>query len=334
MNKADLAREYRQKYGAHMPTLKLARILYGENDLLFKNVEDARSRLRYIEGKNGNESQRKYALGKTDAETILTTDRPRNPYNLPASDETTFLPFNISGHKKVGILSDIHCPYHSIEALSLAITDLKKEGIDALLLNGDTIDCHKLSRYVKDPKKRNFKLELDTFKALFEIFEREFKCQIYFKIGNHEERYEHFLQEKAAELKGIEEFEFENIIKARARGIHIIGEKRIMKLNNLTGIHGHEYFGGTSAVNIARSLFTKAKSDSFQGHNHQTSNHVEVDINGNEIKTYSLGTLGELHPEYLPLNRWNHGFGIVHLDSNGKDYEFHNKRIYKGKITY
>ncbi|NCV04079.1 MAG: hypothetical protein EBV46_06500, partial [Burkholderiaceae bacterium] len=30
-----------------------------------------------------------------------------------------------SGHKKVGILSDIHCPYHSIEALSLAITDLK-----------------------------------------------------------------------------------------------------------------------------------------------------------------------------------------------------------------
>ena len=35
---------------------------------------------------------------------------------------------------------------------------LKKEGIDALLLNGDTIDCHKLSRYVKDPKKRNFKI--------------------------------------------------------------------------------------------------------------------------------------------------------------------------------
>lgn len=333
MNKSELAREYRHKYGAEMPTLKLARIMYGENELLFKNVEDARTTLRYIEGKQGDKKQRQYALGKTDQSTIMTTERPKNPYNLPSSEETVFLPFNITGHKKVGILSDIHCPYHSIDSLTLAITDLKKEKIDALLLNGDTIDCHKLSRYVKDPKKRNFKLELDTFKALFEIFEKEFGCQIYFKVGNHEERYEHFLQEKAGELIGIEEFEFENIIKARARGIHIIGEKRVMKLNSLTGIHGHEYFGGTSAVNIARSLYTKAKSDSFQGHNHQTSSHVEIDINGNEIKTYSIGTLGELHPEYLPLNRWNHGYAIVELDDNGIDYEFRNKRIHKGRIS-
>jgi len=35
---------------------------------------------------------------------------------------------------------------------------------------------------------------------------------------------------------------------------------------------------------------------------------------------------------YMPLNKWNHGFGVVDLDSNGKDYEFRNKRIYKGKV--
>ena len=326
MTKVGIAREFRNKNGMEMPTLKAARIMYKENPLSFKNVEDARSVLRGIEGKGGG--------GFTAKVTHpMEGDRPKNPYNLPQSDEAVFLPFNITGHKRIGILSDIHVPYHSIESLSAAITYLKKDKIDGLLLNGDTIDCHRLSRFIKDPKKRNFKLELDTFKELFNVFEKQFNCPIYFKVGNHEERYEHFLQEKAGELVGVEEFEFENIIKARARGIQIIGEKRVMKLNGLNGIHGHEYIGGISApVNVARGLYLRGKVSAFQGHNHATSEHSETDMNGKIVTTWSIGCLSELHPAYMPLNRWNHGFGIVDLDENGEDYEFRNKRIFKGKV--
>ncbi len=326
-----LARDYRTKY-PDMPTKKLARIMYSENNLLFNSEESARSALRYIEGKNGADHRLVKAV--TNSEFFKTQDRPRNPYNLPASDETAFEPYVIKGHKKVLILSDIHVPYHSIDAITAALHYAKKSKPDALLLNGDTIDCHRLSRFIKDPKKRNFKLELDTFKALFDIFERELKCKIYFKIGNHEERYEHFLYEKASELVGIEEFEFENIIKARARGIEIIGDKRPMKLNNLWGIHGHEYVGGISApVNPARGLFLKAKVSTFQGHNHQTSEHTEPTLTGKMVTTWSLGCLSELHPAYMPLNKWNHGFAEVDLDPNGEDFEFNNKRIFKGKIV-
>jgi predicted phosphodiesterase len=327
--KSDKAREYRSLYGAEMPTMKLARLLYNENNLLFTNVEDARTTLRYIEGKTGSKNR---AYVKS-SEFFIEGERPKNPYNLPSSDETIYEPFYIRGHKKVGILSDIHVPYHNIEALTVAIDYLKSEKIDGLLLNGDTIDCFRLSRFTKDPKKRNFKLELDTFKALIEVLERELKCKIYFKIGNHEERYEHFLQEKAGELIGIEEFEFENIIKARARGIEVIGEKRIMKMNGLNGIHGHEYIGGISApVNIARGLYLKGKRSAFQGHNHSTSEHTEPDMDGKITTTWSIGCLCELHPMYMPLNKWNHGCAMVELDSNGDDFQMFNKRIYKGKI--
>ena len=131
---------------------------------------------------------------------------------------------------------------------------------------------------------------------------------------------------------GIEEFDFENIIKARAEGIQVIGDKTMMKINSLNGIHGHEYFGITSPVNIARGLYQKGKVDAFQGHNHQTSTHSEPDMNGNVTTTYSIGCLSELCPDYMPYNRWNHGCALVELDSNGVDYEFHNKRIYKGKV--
>lgn len=330
MTKADIARKWRSKH-KDLPTLKLARMMYAKNKLEFKDVEDARFNLRYIEGKTGKPKLKR--IQKSNPEFIKDEPRPYNPYKLPSSDEIDYEPFIFKGHKRIAIFSDIHVPYHNISALTAAIDFCKKEKPDALLLNGDTIDCHKLSRYIKDPTKRNFSLELDIFKNLFEVFEKQLKCKIYFKIGNHEERYQNFLFEKAKELVGIEEFEFENIIKARTKGIQVIGDKRYMKMNDLSGIHGHEYIGGISApVNPARGLFLRSKVSCFQGHNHQTSEHTEPTLTGKMVTTFSLGCLCELHPQYMPLNKWNHGFAIVDLDSNGKNYEFRNKRIFKGKV--
>jgi len=329
LNKSDIAREWRRKH-PETPSLKLARLIMTSKDsVAFKSVEDARYRLRYIEGKTG--LKRKQHI--KDTPFVKDEPRPYNPYKIPASDESEYTPFVITGHKRLAVFSDIHVPYHSIEAITAAVKFCKKEKPDGLLLNGDSIDFYRLSRFSKDPRKRNFAGELDTFKALIEVFERELNCKIYFKVGNHEERYENFLNEKAGELKGVEEFEFENIIKARARGIGFISDKRVIKINELHGIHGHEYVGGISApVNPARGLFLRGKTSCFQGHNHQTSEHTEPTMAGKMITTWSIGCLSELHPAYMPLNKWNHGFALIDLDPNGEGYEFRNKRIYKGEV--
>lgn len=327
MRKSEIAKQFRAKH-PEMPTLKLARIMYNENKLLFTNVEDARTTLRYIEGKLGDYNRKKIA----EKDFFIKEERPKNPYNLPPTEEVEYKPFEIKGYKKVGILSDIHLPYHNLEALTEAITYLKRQKIDAILLNGDTIDCHMLSRFMKDPKKRDFKYEIDTLKSFFDKLDHIFGCKIFFKIGNHEARYEHFLYQKASEIAGIEDFEFSNIIKAREKGIDIIESNRYMKLNDLNGIHGHEYIGGISApVNVARGLYLRGKVSAFQGHNHSTSEHTETNMDGKITTTWSIGCLSELHPSYMPLNRWNWGFAYVELDQNGKDYEFYNKRIFNGK---
>ena len=44
---SDIARQYRTKH-PDMPTLKLARIMYKENNLAFIDVESSRQTLRYI----------------------------------------------------------------------------------------------------------------------------------------------------------------------------------------------------------------------------------------------------------------------------------------------
>lgn len=328
MIKSDLAKKYRDEYGMEMPALKLARIMYNENNLVFKDVEDARAKLRYIEGKNGDHSRKHMASGSPH---LMTEDRVKNPYSLPPSDETVYEPFILKGHKRIAIFSDIHVPYHSTAALTAALSFCKKEKPDALLLNGDSLDCFQLSRFVKDPRKRHFAEELNSFQSLIQVFEKTLGCKIYFKFGNHEERYEAFLFQKAKELIGVEEFELDNIIKARANGITIIKDKRIIHAGGLNIIHGHEFSTGFfSPVNVARGLFLRGKTSAIQGHSHQTSEHTESDMNGKITTTWSVGCLCELHPAYAPLNKWNLGFAIVDLDS--KNFDVRNKRIFKGEV--
>lgn len=326
--KTEKAYEYRKLY-PNKPTKALARILYSENKLLYKDVEDARGALRYIEGKRGNKDRKL----KTFQDTRMSEPRPYNPYKLPESDEIKIEPYEIVGHKRVGIISDCHLPYHNIEAITTMIEYFKKDKIDGLLLNGDVLDFYGISRFVKDPNKRSVPGELDIFKELISVLEGELKCQIYYKLGNHELRWEHFIWQKAGEIVGLEEFKFEEVIKKRAPNLILIGDKRVIKLNELNGIHGHEYPGGMfSPVNVARGLYTKGHVSAFQAHSHISSEHTETDMDGKITTTWSIGCSCELRPAYKPLSNWNHGFAIVDLDDDGEHYEFRNKRIYKGRI--
>ena len=326
-NKSDIAREYRAKYGMEMPTLTLAKIMYKENLGVFNSVDHARSALRMIEGKTGNKLRGQIK----DKSLYMTEERPKNPWKLPESEETKYEPFVIKA-KKIAVLSDIHIPYHSITALSAGLDFIQAEKPDAILLNGDTIDFYGLSRFMKDPRKRSVAHELQATRDFLDVLS-QFGAKIYFKIGNHEERYENYLMRVAPELLGVREFELKHLLGLDARGIDFISDKRIIKANDLNIVHGHE-FGQSifSPVNVARGLFLRGKVSAMQGHNHSVSEHTESNMNGDIVTTWSLGCLCELNPAYLPINKWSHGFGIVELSENGKDFHVRNYRIHKGKI--
>jgi predicted phosphodiesterase len=326
MNKIGIAKQYRDRYGKGMPTLKLARIMYNENKLLFKDVDEARYKLRYIEGKttHGN-------LTNKHKNYIIPEHRPKNPYNLPDSDETKYEPY-ILKYKKPLILSDVHVPYHSITALTAAIDYGKHIIPDSIILNGDFYDFFGLSRFLKDPRKRSFSEELDSGSELIKKLKKIFDVPIIFKVGNHEERYNHFLWQKAHEIIGVEELNLFELIKKRAGDIEYVDKKRIIKAGKLNVIHGHEFVTGISApVNIARGLFLKGKVSALQGHNHSSSEHTEPTMNGDIITTWSVGCLSELHPDYMPINKWNHGCASIHIQPDG-NFEVENKRIYSGKV--
>jgi predicted phosphodiesterase len=321
--KTDLARKYRDIHGMEMPTLKLARIMYNENKLLFTDVHNARVTLSRIEGKMKG--------GGGVKVTHKHEERPRNPYNLPDSDAETFEPFVLPFYERVLILNDIHLPYQDNDALTAAIDYGVRNEPSAIFLNGDVLDIHQLSFFERDPRKKHFANELETFKKFMGILSETFKVPIYFKFGNHEERYDRFLQQKAKELVGVEEFELENIIQRRA-DCTIIRDKRVVVINGLPYVHGHEFGRGVfSPVNAARGLFLQAKHSAVKGDCHTTSEHTEPNIFKKIMTTYSVGALCGLTPRWLPLNKWNHGVACQFNESEDR-YSLDNRRIYEGKV--
>lgn len=331
LSKTNLAREYRKKYGDEMPALKLARIMYNENKLLLKNVEQARDKLRYIEGKKG----------VRDRKTVKNTEffkeeaRSLNPYNLPESHSKDRTPFKLPlACNNILLISDLHIPYHDLTAITIALDYGVKENINTVFINGDLIDFANVSKFETDWSKRSTKQEFDATKQFLVSLRKAFPAaEIYWLKGNHCTRWEKFLMAKVHEIWDDPYFQLEQRLRLNEERIKILDDKVLVKAGKLSITHGHHIMRGFFApVNSARGVYMKAKQSTIIGHVHKVSTHSETDMDGNVVTTYSMGSLCEKRPDYSPLvSSYQHGFAHVKIERNG-DYHLKNYQIIKGKI--
>jgi hypothetical protein len=136
---------------------------------------------------------------------------------------------------------------------------------------------------------------------------------------------------KAPEIFNMNEFRLDIILGLNELNIEFIDDKRMIKCGKLNIIHGHEYHGAYSPVNPAKAYHNKGKANVIAGHNHQSSEHISKDMNDEINGAWSLGCLCELHPLYMPLNQWVHGFATVDLKEDG-GFRVINKKIINGEI--
>ena len=190
-----------------------------------------------------------------------------------------------------------------------------------------------ISDFVKDPRKRKFKDELYAMRQFVDTLRGQFpNAHIYYKEGNHEERYWRYMRVKAPELFDIDAFDFASLCHLDKHNITWIDGKSKLNIGKLSIFHGHE-FGKQflPSVNVARGLFMKTKVSALCGHHHQTAEHNERDANGKFITCWGVGCLSELSPDYNPYSKYNHGFAIVEKGTNGS-YSVKNLRIHEGQI--
>jgi predicted phosphodiesterase len=233
--------------------------------------------------------------------------------------------------KKIGIMSDIHFPYHDLAALTCAIKHLKDQKIDCLYLLGDIFDFYAISRHEKDPDKRDFKREVEMNREFLQRLRDIFRdIPIYYKLGNHENRYARALNNDAEEFAQLHDLQFDIFFRLDKLSIIVIDEWRGMEMGDLLVLHGHELYGG-GGVNPSQNLFNKTICNTLIGHVHRTSNTQKKTGFKEFINTYSIGCLTLLSPKYMPFSMHNHGFAIVEID-NGKT-KVKNIQIKDGKIV-
>jgi predicted phosphodiesterase len=304
-----------------LPSLTLARMLVTKHPLVYTTLNAARCAIRYRRGSHGDKHRH-----------CATAPKPK--LVLPKSAAKVFTHVHVTDCESTLVLPDVHIPYHNDEALAAAIEEGRKAEVDCVLLNGDVLDCHMLSKFEKDPEARSFAQERETAKWFLAYLRQEFPTQrIIYRDGNHEDRLLRYVMQKAPELYDETILSITALLNLGEWEIEHVTHKRTVYLGKLPVLHGHEFAAGfIPPVNPARGAFLRAKQSVVVSHHHRTSEHTETALDGSIITTWSTGCLSDLHPQYSPYNSWNHGAAIIEVSRKDGTYSVRNFRIAKGKV--
>lgn len=320
-----------------LPSRTLAKMILSSNSKLFgeyneKNIDSVRGIIRTIRYSNNHTN---HSNNGHPPKHKLFAERFHDFMDPDINDYSPFeIPVEVT---RMGILNDIHFPFHHKENLAAAIEYLKRKEINGILLNGDILDCYKSSKFLQDPRMRNMNEEFEVLREFIDSLNSEFNCPVFYKLGNHEERIEHSVLRQVPEL--VHFITFENCLADGGKfdlneyKLTIIKDKRIVKFTeHLSIIHGHEYRTGIfNPVGVARWLYMKARSNAACAHAHKKDSFAARSIQHRVIETHSIGCLCDLRPKYMPLNDWQAGFAFVRRTEDNK-YKFSNLLIEEGTV--
>lgn len=216
--------------------------------------------------------------------------------------------------EKVLFIPDTHVPYHDKKAFNLMLKAMKDFKPDHSIILGDFMDMYSVSSHSKDPKRSlDLKGEVDgTKEALRQVKALGAKNNV-FVSGNHEDRLERYLRDKAPEL--YEFISIPEVLELNKMGFKYVPYKDHYKLGKLNVTHDTGQAG--------RYAHYKAM-DSFQhnviiGHTHRLGYAVEGNAQGERHVTAMFGWLGDVEAtDYMHKIKytrdWSHGFGIGYLD--------------------
>lgn len=317
----ELFDEYRKEY-PHLLKKPLARLLVAEHPDMFSDVESARDVVRRYTGTHGAQSRKHGKKPKPTDHKAISEE-----YYLPDGDKEVIKHQLPTGYARVGITGDWQMPYHDKDAIVKIFEKFIQEKINCLYLNGDIIDCVTLSSFCRDPNARNFSYELDLFFEYMSYARDIFgDIPIYYKLGNHEDRYQRYMYQKSKMLLGVPEFDFEYVMAFNDFKIKKIEAYDLMFAGDMPIIHGHEHGGWGSTINPAKNMYNKIKSSFIMGHGHIRDSYRRKRVTGEQIECHMHGSACQLSPAWKPMayTDWSHGAAILYRDSKGNTVKVDN----------
>lgn len=231
----------------------------------------------------------------------------------------TYKEDNFEKDKEVLVLPDAHIPYHSKTATGLVEEHAKGKKYDKIIFLGDTMDTYSVSSFTKDPGRKSLEEEVKGVVEWLTYWrERYPTADIYYYIGNHEERLRRSIWKNLPQLDCVLIGLFEKLLKLDELNIKLI--ENPFKIGKLWFLHGHERGGmGGNAMHITY-IWMKHIYDNFVvGHSHKRVTTPFKRLDGSYFLGASLGWLGDTkYIEYAKVNQYTQGFAEVTFNKHGE----------------
>jgi len=131
MRKHEIIREYLKRFPDHAD-LTMAKKIYADHPLVWKSVETVRSSIRAIKGKK---PQMPGHGAYNDKSLYVDRTFNYNPYKLPDSEEKIREPYVLPiADNNILLISDLHIPYHNIQAITLALDYGKENKVNTVII--------------------------------------------------------------------------------------------------------------------------------------------------------------------------------------------------------
>lgn len=223
------------------------------------------------------------------------------------------------------IASDIHIPFQDDGAVRSFIKYCKERQPEVVVLNGDVLDMFMLSRFTKG-EGRNPLEEMTMCQGFLDSLRKAVPdADIYYVIGNHENRLEKYVLTKAPELASLIEDVF-TIIKTS--DYRVRGCASVTFNDNFVCKHG-TLLGNKSGLSAIKEM-ENAYMSGATGHTHRLCKYI-ARKSGRKFVWLETGCLCSLNPEYMINPNWQAGFAQLEF-RNGKLYNSKVIEIEKGKI--
>jgi predicted phosphodiesterase len=220
--------------------------------------------------------------------------------------------------ERVLLVPDVHRPYHDRTAWQVMLQAARVWRPDVLVVMGDFADFYAVSSHSKNPNRRRMLEDevADVNTGLDELDALGARRR-YYVSGNHEDRLERYLMDRAPELFNM--VRIKDLFRLRERGWTFIPYKRHLKVGRLHVTHdtgragryahyqGQADFGG---ANLAI------------GHTHRLGYMVEGSAQGEPHVAAQFGWLGDFaQVDYMhrvrAMRDWAHGFGVGLMEPSG-----------------
>lgn len=214
------------------------------------------------------------------------------------------------------IVPDVHAPYHDKRAWKVLLKAAESRHWDYCVVLGDFFDMYAVSAHSKNPAiSRLLSKEAVACQKVLQELDASLgpKCARKFALGNHEDRLDRYVRDKAPELHGV--------ISARSLlpdNWDVYQYKTSFRIGKLFFTHDLGSAGHTAAARAMRAY----GGNVVIGHVHSINMTVAGNARGDSHVGASFGWLGDrdaidyMHRDKTAMD-WHLGFGSFAMDEKG-----------------